>query len=54
VGSETHGVYIDVARVENDDLSPFVISPDGKATQKKVWSELAVKLEAIQPGITKF
>lgn len=32
--------------------SSFVTSPEGQETQKKVWNELAAKLEAIQPGIS--
>jgi hypothetical protein len=31
--------------------SPFVGSNEGLKTQKKVWGELAQKLERIQPGI---
>jgi hypothetical protein len=34
-----------------DRVSPFVSSDEGLQTQKKVWNELAEKLERIQPGI---
>ena len=31
--------------------APIVTSPKGQELQKRVWSELAEKLEKIQPGI---
>jgi hypothetical protein len=34
-----------------DSVSDFVASEEGLRTQKKVWKELAEKLETIQPGI---
>jgi len=34
-------------------LSKYVMSDEGLKTQRKVWAELATKLEAIQPGIMK-
>ena len=30
---------------------PLVVGPEGPEIQKKVWDELAAKLEKIQPGI---
>lgn len=49
-GKESHGKYVDCGRV--DDPSLFVLSEDGRATQKKVWSELLEILEGIEPGVT--
>ncbi|KAL8961019.1 MAG: hypothetical protein Q9193_002372 [Seirophora villosa] len=48
-GHESHGMYIANCRVEG--VSPFVTSPEGVRTQKRVWEELSGKLERIQPGI---
>lgn len=31
----------------------MVTNEDGQETQKKVWGELAEKLERIEPGVTK-
>ncbi|KAL2216623.1 putative short-chain dehydrogenase [Thermoascus aurantiacus ATCC 26904] len=47
-GPQSHGIYINGC----DDIGPFVISPEGRKAQKKVWSELVEKLERIQPGVT--
>jgi NAD(P)-dependent dehydrogenase (short-subunit alcohol dehydrogenase family) len=49
-GKESHGKYVDSGRV--DDPSPFVLSDEGKAVQKKVWDELMEILEGIEPGVT--
>lgn len=49
-GSETHGEYLSDCTIRCP--APFVISEEGKATQKRVWKELSGKLEAISPGIT--
>ena len=49
-GRESHGQYVDSGKV--DDPSPFVLSPEGKAVQKRVWDELMEILEGIEPGVT--
>jgi NAD(P)-dependent dehydrogenase (short-subunit alcohol dehydrogenase family) len=50
-GKETHGQYLDDARVADDRLSAFVKSKEGQKAQKKIWKELGEKLDRIQPGI---
>jgi hypothetical protein len=40
------------AQRNDDALSDFVKSADGKEASKKVWKELSVILESIQPGVT--
>ena len=32
-------------------MSPLVLSEDGPAMQKKIWDQLLVKFEEIQPGV---
>jgi hypothetical protein len=49
-GRESHGKYVDSGKV--DDPSAFVMSEEGKATQKRVWDELMEILEGIEPGVT--
>jgi len=48
-GSETHGQYLADAKITKP--SKLVLSEEGKVAQEKVWGELKVKLEKIQPGI---
>ena len=49
---ENRGAYMSDAKAANQDLSPFVKSPEGAEAQKKVWGELKEILEGIQPGVT--
>ena len=49
-GRESHGQYVDSGKVM--DPSPYVLSDQGKAAQKRVWEELVEILEAIEPGVT--
>jgi NAD(P)-dependent dehydrogenase (short-subunit alcohol dehydrogenase family) len=51
-GSESHGKYMTDAQINDDALSDFVKSADGKKASQKVWEELSVILESIQPGVT--
>ncbi|KAF2997526.1 hypothetical protein E8E14_004036 [Neopestalotiopsis sp. 37M] len=48
---ETNGQYLDDCRI--GEFSTFVNSKEGSVVQKRLWSELAEKLETIQPGITQ-
>lgn len=32
-------------------MSPFVHSPEGAETQRRLWEELVEKLERVQPGV---
>ncbi|TVY43255.1 Short chain dehydrogenase [Lachnellula subtilissima] len=51
-GPEAQGEYMHDGKVDESELSPFVKSEDGKLASEKVWKELSVILEYIQPGIT--
>ena len=46
-----HGAYMTDGKVANDALSPFVQSSEGEDTQRRLWSELEVILEEVQPGV---
>ncbi|EAW08562.1 putative short-chain dehydrogenase/reductase family protein [Aspergillus clavatus NRRL 1] len=50
-GENSHGAYMTDGLVDNNALSPFVRSEDGKQAQEKVWRELGGILEEIQPGV---
>ena len=47
-GKESHGQYLSECRVKK--ASPFVRSTEGDATAEKIWKELAVIYEKVQPG----
>ncbi|MCJ1408009.1 hypothetical protein MMC19_002082 [Ptychographa xylographoides] len=51
-GSESHGKYMTDSEVKEDALSDFVKSAESKKASEKVWNELRVILESIQPGVT--
>lgn len=51
-GEESHGKYFHDGKVDEDALSPFVKSDEGKDAAGKVWNELSAILEKIQPGVT--
>jgi len=51
-GPEAKGKYMHDGKVDESELSPFVKSEDGRLASEKVWKELSVILESIQPGIT--
>lgn len=46
------GKYMTDAQINDDALSDFVKSADGKEASKKVWKELREILDSIQPGVT--
>lgn len=48
-GRESHGQYVDSGKV--DAPSPFVLTEEGKALQKRLWDELLEVLEGIEPGV---
>lgn len=50
-GPDTHGKYMSDSRITT--CSNLVEGPEGPEVQKRVWEELAGKLEAIEPGVTK-
>ena len=51
-GPESHGKYMTDAQIDDDALSAFVKSGDGKEASGKIWKELSEILEANQPGVT--
>ncbi|EEH06644.1 conserved hypothetical protein [Histoplasma capsulatum G186AR] len=50
-GKKSHGVLLDKCEIENDILAHWIETDEGRIIQRKVWSELEKKLEAIRPGI---
>ncbi|KAF2878608.1 short-chain dehydrogenase [Massariosphaeria phaeospora] len=50
-GAETHGQYLSDCKLAA--VAPLVPSAEGYQVQERVWTELAAKLEAIKPGVTK-
>ncbi|KFA80823.1 hypothetical protein S40288_09140 [Stachybotrys chartarum IBT 40288] len=50
--TSSHGAYMSDGVVANDSLSAFVRSDEGKATGKKLWSQLKEILEDAVPGST--
>jgi len=49
-GPETHGCYLSECKIKMP--SAFIRSAAGQKTQRRLWSELVVKLEAVLPGVT--
>lgn len=52
-GPDSHGKYMTDAQIDEDALSDFVKSADGKEASAKVWKELSEILESVQPGVTR-
>ncbi|RMX92951.1 hypothetical protein D0868_13126 [Hortaea werneckii] len=50
-GPETHGKYMSNCRIE--ECAPLVQGKEGPEIQRRVWQELAEKLNEIEPGVTK-
>ncbi|KAJ3118622.1 hypothetical protein HK098_005895 [Nowakowskiella sp. JEL0407] len=50
-GANTHGEYL--SNCEITLPSAFVRSAEGKIVQKRVWNELLLKLDAIEPGVSR-
>jgi retinol dehydrogenase-12 len=50
-GPESHGEYKTDCKVV--PVSPYIFSGEGKKMQKRIWAELAAKLEAIEPGVMR-
>ncbi|EJD41522.1 NAD(P)-binding protein [Auricularia subglabra TFB-10046 SS5] len=51
-GRESHGGYMSAAKLKPEAVAPFVTTQEGAEVQKRLWAELAAKLEKFQPGIT--
>jgi NAD(P)-dependent dehydrogenase (short-subunit alcohol dehydrogenase family) len=49
---DSNGKYMTDGLTDDNALSNFVRSEDGKKASEKVWKELSEILEAIQPGVT--
>ena len=47
-GLESHGKYIKDAKIDDDAVSDFVKSADGKEASKNVWEELKEILKLIR------
>lgn len=47
-GKESQGQYLSECQVKK--ASPFVDSPEGKATAERLWKELVAIYETVQPG----
>ncbi len=47
-GKESHGQYLSECQVKN--ASPFINSAEGSATAERIWKELALIYEEVQPG----
>lgn len=50
-GPESHGKYLSDSRIQQ--CAPLVEGPEGPEVQRRVWEELASKLEEIEPGVTR-
>ncbi|KIA75507.1 dimethylallyl tryptophan synthase GliD1 [Aspergillus ustus] len=50
-GVEGHGKYLNDGEIDENSLSPFVRSEEGKLAQDKMWAELMGILETVKPGI---
>ena len=50
-GPDTHGQYLSDCKIK--PCAPLVEGKEGADIQRKVWGELASKLEEIEPGILK-
>lgn len=50
-GPETYGKYL--SNCEVTKCSTLVEGPEGPEMQRRVWEEVKVKLEEIEPGVTK-
>lgn len=50
-GPETHGKYLSDCKITH--CSPLVEGKEGPELQRRVWEELAAKLEQIEPGVTR-
>jgi hypothetical protein len=52
-GMESLGKYMTDGKVDEEALSEFVRSTDGKEAGKKVWRDLSGILERIEKGVTR-
>lgn len=50
-GKDTHGAYLSDCKIT--PCAALVEGKEGPEMQKRVWAELAEKLEHIEPGVTK-
>ena len=39
--------------MDSNRAAPIIRSPEGQQLQKRVWAELAEKLEKIEPGVLR-
>ena len=50
-GRETHGKFMSDCTISH--CAPLVEGQEGAEIQRRVWEELSVKLNEIEPGVTK-
>lgn len=50
---KSHGKYMHDGVIDDQSLSAFVRSDEGKKAAQRVWAELKTILENIEPGVTK-
>lgn len=50
-GPDSHGKYLSDCRIT--ECARLVEGPEGPEVQRRVWEELAAKLNEIEPGVTK-
>ena len=50
-GPDTHGQYMSDSQIKL--CAPLVTGKEGAEMQRRVWEELAAKLEKIEPGILR-
>lgn len=48
---ESHGKYLTACEIREDHLPEWMTDESGKMLQKQIWTELAERLEKIQPGV---
>ena len=49
-GAETHGGYLNMCQVAR--TASVVEGPQGREAQRRIWDELMVKLDEIEPGVS--
>ncbi|KAK1242778.1 hypothetical protein MKX08_005590 [Trichoderma sp. CBMAI-0020] len=48
---ESHGKYLTACEIRDDHIPEWMTDESGKVLQKQIWTELAERLDNIQPGV---
>ncbi|PON21384.1 short-chain dehydrogenase [Trichoderma gamsii] len=48
---ESHGKYLTACEIREDHIPEWMTDESGKVLQKQIWTELAERLDKIQPGV---